>query len=73
MYGPSRAYQTGIPMEPARGLEPLPPVYKTGALPLSYAGTRADDRPRTGDPELGKLVLYQLSYARTSLRAGDAV
>ena len=25
----------------------------------------AGDRIRTGDPELGKLVLYQLSYTRT--------
>jgi hypothetical protein len=27
--------------------------------------TRAGDRTRTGDPQLGKLMLYQLSYART--------
>jgi hypothetical protein len=26
---------------------------------------RAGDRARTGDPQLGKLMLYQLSYART--------
>ena len=26
--------------------------------------TRAGDRTRTGDPQLGKLMLYQLSYAR---------
>lgn len=26
--------------------------------------TRAGDRTRTGDSQLGKLVLYQLSYAR---------
>lgn len=25
---------------------------------------RADDRVRTGDPDLGKVVLYQLSYVR---------
>src|SRR5690606_8639302 len=25
---------------------------------------RAGDRARTGDPQLGKLMLYQLSYAR---------
>ena len=28
---------------------------------------RADDGPRTRDPQLGKLVLYQLSYRRTDL------
>src|SRR3712207_5895949 len=27
---------------------------------------RADDGPRTRDPQLGKLVLYQLSYVRVS-------
>ncbi len=26
--------------------------------------SRAGDRARTGDPQLGKLMLYQLSYAR---------
>ena len=26
--------------------------------------TRADDRPRTGDLNLGKVALYQLSYVR---------
>jgi hypothetical protein len=34
----------------------------------------ADDRARTGDPDLGKVVLYQLSYVRvgTSILAeGD--
>ena len=25
---------------------------------------KAGDRTRTGDPQLGKLMLYQLSYAR---------
>jgi hypothetical protein len=28
------------------------------------AHPRADDGPRTRDPQLGKLVLYQLSYVR---------
>ena len=27
--------------------------------------SKAGDRNRTGDPQLGKLMLYQLSYART--------
>src|SRR5690606_29712225 len=37
--------------------------------------TRAGDRVRTGDPQLGKLMLYQLSYARTTrnLRDGPPV
>lgn len=36
------------------------------------ASQRAADRVRTGDPELGKLVLYQLSYHRvaSSLKVG---
>ena len=28
---------------------------------------RADDRIRTGDPNLGKVVLYQLSHVRVEL------
>ena len=45
-----------------RGME----VLQTSALPLGYAAgaCRAGDRARTGDPNLGKVVLYQLSYTR---------
>ena len=45
-----------------RGME----VLQTSALPLGYAAgaCRAGDRVRTGDPNLGKVVLYQLSYSR---------
>ena len=45
-----------------RGME----VLQTSALPLGYAASacRAGDRTRTGDPNLGKVVLYQLSYTR---------
>jgi hypothetical protein len=32
---------------------------------------RADDRVRTGDPQLGKLMLYQLSYVRDPLTITD--
>ena len=35
--------------------------------PKSLPGSllyEAGDRARTGDPQLGKLMLYQLSYAR---------
>ena len=28
---------------------------------------KAGDRTRTGDPQLGKLMLYQLSYAREAV------
>ena len=30
----------------------------------AFTSSRAGDRARTGDPQLGKLMLYQLSYAR---------
>ena len=45
-----------------RGME----VLQTSALPLGYAAgaCKAGDRVRTGDPNLGKVVLYQLSYTR---------
>ena len=34
---------------------------------------RADDGDRTRDPQLGKLMLYQLSYVRVALKiAGRA-
>jgi hypothetical protein len=32
------------------------------------ARTQADDGDRTRDPQLGKLMLYQLSYVRAALR-----
>ena len=34
--------------------------------------TEADDGTRTRDPELGKLVLYQLSYVRAALKSRSA-
>ena len=36
----------------------------TGRRSGSDSSTKAGDRTRTGDPQLGKLMLYQLSYAR---------
>jgi hypothetical protein len=45
--------------EKAKGLEP--PEDSPG---IPGPSVRAADRIRTGDPELGKLVLYQLSYHR---------
>jgi hypothetical protein len=34
---------------------------------------RADDGVRTRDPQLGKLMLYQLSYVRVPLNDSDIV
>ena len=60
-------------------------VLQTSALPLGYAAvfeeatpsrrsTKAGDRIRTGDPNLGKVVLYQLSYTRAaSSKASDYI
>ena len=53
-----------------RRLKPLGHLSRTsrrGASPAAVAPillSRAGDRARTGDPQLGKLMLYQLSYAR---------
>ena len=35
--------------------------------PLDLSGFRAKDEARTRDPDLGKVVLYQLSYFRIGL------
>ncbi len=32
---------------------------------------KAGDRTRTGDPQLGKLMLYQLSYAREAVNVAE--
>gem|GEM_PF-623693 len=63
-----------------RDLNPRPLPYQGSALPLSYIGLfsggktrnrtspnsyhRAGDETRTRDPQLGRLMLYQLSYSR---------
>ena len=58
-------------------------VLQTSALPLGYGANikggekrhftesppRAGNRTRTGDPNLGKVVLYQLSYSRMGLES----
>ena len=46
---------------------PLP--YQGSALPLSYysVGLRAENGAQTRDPQLGRLVLYQLSYFRKTV------
>ena len=47
---------------------------QTQAMPLRlkgalrYALTRAEDEAQTRDPELGRLMLYQLSYFRIVLK-----
>ncbi len=51
------------------GIEPTRPAWKAGVLPLNYtrACYGADDETRTRDPNLGKVVLYQLSYVRNKM------
>ena len=53
-----------------RDLNPGPLPYQGSALPLSYNSKeekrRAEDGTQTRDPQLGRLMLYQLSYFRNS-------
>ena len=51
------------------GIEPGIEVLQTSALPLGYGTERAGNRARTGDLNLGKVALYQLSYARAPFQA----
>jgi hypothetical protein len=55
-----------------RDLNSWPLPYQGNALPLSYIGKkkRARDRVRTGDIQLGRLTLYQLSYSRILILNG---
>ena len=56
------------------GFEPVYAALQAAASPLGHSTAkagesrclRADDRARTGDLNLGKVALYQLSYARLS-------
>jgi hypothetical protein len=46
---------------------PVPPprlVKKNPVPPYAGRDSRAKDRARTGHPDLGKVVLYQMSYFR---------
>ena len=64
-------------MEATPGIEPGIKVLQTSALPLGYVATHkykgtsplinngAENETRTRDPNLGKVVLYQLSYFRS--------
>ena len=48
---------------------PLP--YPGSALPLSYnSEVRAENGAQTRDPQLGRLVLYRLSYFREKILRG---
>ena len=50
-------------------LNSRPHPYQGCALPLSYTGSvGAENEVRTRDPQLGRLMLYQLSYFRFFLR-----
>ena len=52
---------------------PRPPPEKPESRLNAGLSLRADDRVRTGDPQLGKLMLYQLSYVRAQvILLGDA-
>jgi hypothetical protein len=42
---------------------------KKGPVTRTFSG--AGDRTRTGDPHLGKVMLYQLSHARRALSLSD--
>ena len=50
-----------------RDLNPGPLPYQGSALPLSHNSKRAEDGAQTRDPQLGRLMLYQLSYFRNFL------
>ncbi len=52
-------------MEATPGFEPGVRVLQTLALPLGYVASGAGNGTRTRDPQLGKLMLYQLSYSRS--------
>ena len=62
------------------GFEPVYTALQAVASPLGHSTKRegliwqnhlrADDRARTGDLNLGKVTLYQLSYVRTRDRFG---
>ncbi len=52
------------PANGARGGRRTSRSGRPGAGNSAAPGEEAGDRARTGDPQLGKLMLYQLSYAR---------
>ena len=61
-----RRHYRGCDLEPMAGFEPA-----TSSLPrkcstpeLHWRHNRAEDEAQTRDPQLGRLMLYQLSYFR---------
>ncbi len=59
-------------IEVETGFEPVYAALQAAASPLGHSTVkavilRADDRARTGDLNLGKVALYQLSYVRTNI------
>ena len=57
-------------VEQTRTAEPLP--YQGSALPLSYNSKLFERETglKPATPQLGRLVLYQLSYSRNTSRGG---
>ena len=58
-------------IEPMTGFEPVTSSFQGSALPLSYIGNfkkRAGNGTQTRDPQLGRLMLYRLSYSRKKIR-----
>ncbi len=54
----------GHKKERVMGIEPTYLAWKASVLPLNYTRMRAIDGTRTRDPNLGKVVLHQLSHYR---------
>ena len=68
-----RSFAIVVNLSRWRDLNPRPLPYQGSALPLSYIGNLyvcplvpvgAEDEAQTRDPQLGRLMLYQLSYFR---------
>ncbi|SRR6187200_848191 len=61
------SYQTAPPRAVCFSYKPFGPILnQTGGA--SWPLKRAGNGTRTRDPNLGKVVLYQLSYSRESVR-----
>ncbi len=66
-----KSFVTVIDTAEKRGVETRAPQ---GPKPLRrFLLSEAGDRTRTGDPQLGKLMLYQLSYARDARKSKSEV
>ena len=67
--------RVGVLLEVETGFEPVYAALQAAASPLGHSTVgggytlRADDRARTGDLNLGKVALYQLSYIRARHQA----